>query len=82
MRADTGTIISRQQKISNRRADFARWQSATITREKVSILEKTPTTASVNLVYSLAIELPDGRVMRDPHLLNDMRSGAQPMVSG
>lgn len=69
MRADTGTRISRQQKISNRRADFARWQSATITRERVSILEKTPTTASVNLVYGLAIGLPDGRVVQDTHVV-------------
>ena len=68
MRADTGTMISRQQKISNRRADFARWQSATITREKVSILEKTSTMASINLVYSLAVGLSDGRVVKDSHV--------------
>jgi hypothetical protein len=69
MRADTGAVKSREQKISDRRAEFARWRSATITKEKVSVLEKTATTAVVDLIYTLRIEYLYGNVSQDSHVL-------------
>ena len=69
VRADTGKITPREQKISQRRADFGRWRSASINMEEVKTLDRSQITASVAVVYSMRVELANGRVARDSHVL-------------
>ncbi|MBV9827314.1 MAG: caspase family protein [Alphaproteobacteria bacterium] len=68
IRADTGKSITSEQKIAQRRGDFARWRSAEINMEQVRVIDKTPSTASVAVVYSMSVELPNGRTSRDLHV--------------
>jgi hypothetical protein len=77
VRGDTGAVKSRQQKISDRRAEFTRWQSADITMEEITTVERSTTTASVGVVYTMRVVLASGRVAQDTHVLEryDIRCG-------
>jgi hypothetical protein len=78
VRDDTGAVKSRQQKISDRRAEFTRWQSVTITMEQIVTTERSTTTASVGVVYTMRVVLANGHVAQDTHVLEryDVRCGS------
>jgi hypothetical protein len=69
VRDDTGAVKSRQQKVSDRRAEFTRWESASITMEEITTVERSTTTASLGVVYTMRVVLANGHVVQDTHVL-------------
>ena len=69
IRADTGRVKSREQKIAERRVDFAKWRNANIIMENVRTLDRSAMTASVGVVYSMQVQLANGRTAKDSHIL-------------
>jgi hypothetical protein len=71
VRGDTGRVKTREQKITERRADFQKWRDVSISMEKVipNTTYRSSMTASVSIVYSMRVELINGRIAQDSHVL-------------
>jgi hypothetical protein len=68
IRADTGRVKPREQKIAERRADFAKWRNANIIMEDIRTLSRSSMTASIGIIYSMKVQLANGRIAQDSHI--------------